>query len=78
MSKLLKTDVPNLLKDPSSGALINTDMAGLIAARARKRSTHRIDQLENEVAELRSSLVSQSNNVEEILNILQAQIGNNK
>lgn len=74
--QLLKTDIPHLLKDSASGALINTDKAALDAARARSRSSSRLDQVETDVAEIKCALDKNNENLEQILRLLHTKSGN--
>ena len=68
---LVKTNMPFLVKDSSSGAIINTNKAGLEAARARKRSMERIDKVELEVANLSAEMKMQSKSLEKIAELLE-------
>jgi hypothetical protein len=70
MNKLLKTDNEQFSKDPSSGALINTDMRAYQAALARKRNYNRIDSIEMQVANLHAEVKKTDNTLEEIKNLL--------
>jgi len=68
---LVKTNIPYLVKDTSSGAIINTNKAGLEAARARKKSMERIDKVELEVANLSAEMKMQSKSLEKIAELLE-------
>ena len=69
--RVVKTNVPYLVKDTSSGALINTNKAGLEAVRARKRSMERIDKVEMDVASLSVEMKQQSRALEKITLLLE-------
>ena len=62
-NKYLKTEVPHVVKDTKSGALLFTDNAALAAYKQEKRKTTQIDQtadrvkkLENDVFEIKEML----------------------
>ena len=63
MDKYIKTDVEGMVKDLTSGAILNVDNGGLDAYRRQKavlesaKSTNkRIDKLENDVGEIKQML----------------------
>ena len=63
MNKYNKTNVEGLVEDPVSGAILNTDNAGLYAYRRQKavleesrNSAKRIDKLENDIGEIKQML----------------------
>lgn len=68
---IIKTNVPYLVKDTSSGAIINTNKAGLEAVRARKKSMERIDKVELEVACLSAEMKQQSKALDKITQLLE-------
>ncbi len=76
-SKLLKTNVPYLLKDTASGAIINTNKARLEAVKARKKSLERIDKIEMDVTCLSVEIKQQSKNLEKITMLLEQVLSRN-
>ena len=63
MDKYIKTNVEGMVKDLTSGAILNVDNGGLDAYRRQKavlesaKSTNkRIDKLENDVGEIKQML----------------------
>jgi hypothetical protein len=70
MAKLIKTDNEQFQKDPSTGALINTDMRAYKAAVIRKRNYNRIDSIEMQVANLHAEVKKTDNTLEEIKGML--------
>ena len=61
--KYIKTDVPGLVKDKVSGAILNVDNAKLQAYKRQKRvmgnqadTKQRLDQLEGDVTEIKDML----------------------
>lgn len=63
MNKYVKTDVEGLVKDTASGAILNVDNARLAAYKKQKKafmessnSIKRIDQLENDIGEIKNML----------------------
>jgi hypothetical protein len=75
--KLLKTNVPYLLKDTASGAIINTNKARLEAVKARKKSLERIDKIEMDVTCLSVEIKQQSKNLEKITMLLEQVLSRN-
>ena len=62
-NKYLETDVPGLVKDPSSGAILNVDHAKLDAYRKqklffeeKKNDSARITKLENDIGSIKEML----------------------
>ena len=62
-NKYLKTEVPNVVKDPSSGALLYTDSAARAAYKEEQRRTakfnmtvDRVKKLESDVTEIKEML----------------------
>lgn len=51
-----KTDIQGVVKDQSSGALINTDDKKLNAYKTQKKLFRDVKMLQNEVVELREQL----------------------
>lgn len=74
---LVKTNVPYLVKDTNTGALINTNKAKLEAIKARKATIDRIDQLEIEVTTLTVELRQQNNTLDKISSLLQVMVDRN-
>ena len=63
MNKYLETDVPGLVKDPSSGAILNVDNAKLEAYKRQKKffeqkknDSDRINKLEGDIIEIKEML----------------------
>ena len=63
MNKYLETDVPGLVKDPNSGAILNIDNAKLEAYRKQKQffeqkknDSERITKLENDIGSIKEML----------------------
>jgi hypothetical protein len=61
--KYIKTDVPGLVKDRNSGAILSVDNAKLHAYKRQKRllstqvdANQRLDQLEGDVTEIKDML----------------------
>jgi hypothetical protein len=53
MTEYLKIeDAPDLIKDMSSGAVLNTNVQALEAYRRRREKLNKVDTLENKVASL--------------------------
>lgn len=63
---IVNTDDKDYLRDLSSKALINTNVKALEDYRARKNNAKRLDNLEKEVIDLKSSL----DNITTLLNQL--------
>jgi len=53
---LLQTEVTNIVKDPTSGALLNIDRSALDARRLRKKNSLKIENVEKEVSDIKSEL----------------------
>jgi hypothetical protein len=74
MAEIIKTDVPFLFKETNSGAIINTNKTALDAHRARKKKQQlkmqKVDQLENEIAEMKSQVQAQTKSLHEIQDVL--------
>lgn len=68
---IVKTNVPYLVKDTTTGAIINTNKAKLEAVKARKRSMERIDKVEIEVANLSVAMKQQSKTLDKIASLLE-------
>ena len=63
MDKYIKTNVDGLVKDASSGAILNVDNGSLEAYRRQKAvlesaksTTERIDKLENDIGDIKQML----------------------
>jgi len=54
--KMIKTDRKDLMKDPSSGAVINTNKSALDSYKLRKIQQKRIDSMAREIDIIKSSL----------------------
>ena len=74
---ILKTNVPYLIKDTGSGAIINTNKARLEAVKARKKSLERIDKIEMDVTCLSVEIKQQSKNLEKITMLLEQVLSRN-
>ena len=62
-NKYINTNVPGLVKDPVSGAILSVDNAKLLAYRQQKRlrrdqadTQDRLDKLEGDVSEIKDML----------------------
>lgn len=62
-NKYMETDVPGLVKDPNSGAILNVDNAKLDAYRKQKQffeqkknDSERITKLENDIGSIKEML----------------------
>ena len=60
MKEYVKTDVPNLVKDPTSGAILNTDLKALEAFRKKKAlsldTEKRLNKLESDLTFIKGAL----------------------
>ena len=57
MTEYLKIeDAPDLVKDTSSGAVLNTNVQALEAYRRRREKLNKVDTLENRVASLEDTI----------------------
>lgn len=57
MTEYLKIeDAPDLVKDTSSGAVLNTNVQALEAYRKRREKLNKVDTLENKVASLEDTI----------------------
>ena len=63
MNKYIQTDVPGLVKDPNSGAILNVDNNKLAAYKKQKEffeqrqnDSMRITKLENDIGEIKNML----------------------
>lgn len=57
MTEYLKIeDAPDLIKDTSSGAVLNTNVQALEAYRRRREKLNKVDTLENKVASLEETI----------------------
>ena len=74
MADIIKTNVPFLFKETSSGAIINTNKNALDGHKARKRKQQikmqKVDQLENEIAQMKSQVKAQTQTLHEIQDVL--------
>jgi hypothetical protein len=69
MKKLIPTDNPNFVKDSSSGALLNTNVAALEEYKQKRNMQNRINTLEGDVKSLNTKL-------DDVLNLLTKLVGN--
>jgi len=76
-SGIVKTNVPFMVKDMNSGAIINTNKAKLEAVKARKRSMERIDRVEQQVANLQAIMKDNSSQLERIAELLNKVVDRN-
>ncbi len=74
--KLIKTDNEQFSKDPSTGALINTDVRAYQAAITRKRNYNRIDSIEMQVANLHAEFKKTDETMNEIKSLLESILRN--
>jgi hypothetical protein len=56
IDKIVKTDVPGLCKDLSSGGLLNTNMDALIQYKKRKAHKNRFKELERKIEIIENKL----------------------
>lgn len=79
MSRVNKTNVPFLIKDNYSGAVLNTNVDALQAYKAKKKKLNeklsRIDKLEIEVLQMKTEIKSQSKDCTEIKSMLVQLLG---
>ena len=79
MSRVNKTNVPFLIKDNYSGAVLNTNVDALQAYKAKKKKLNeklsRIDKLEIEVLQMKTEIKSQSQDCQEIKSMLVQLLG---
>lgn len=54
--RYVKTNVPDLVKDKRSGAILNINNAKLEAYRKQKRSAERVDRLEEDLSSIKTML----------------------
>ena len=76
-SGIVKTNMPFMVKDMNSGAIINTNRAKLEAVKARKRSMERIDRVEQQVANLHAVMKDNSCQLARIAELLDKVIDRN-
>lgn len=76
-SGIVKTNVPYILKDMNSGALINTNRAKLEAVKARKKSMERLDRVEQQVANLHAVMKDNTCQLERIAELLNKVVDRN-
>jgi hypothetical protein len=79
MKNVTKTDIPFLVRDNMSGAVLNTNIEALEAYKARKAKLNarmsRIDQLEMDVIQIKADLKLCANNDKEIKDMLAQLLG---
>ena len=54
--KIVQTQAHGIVKDTSSGALLNTDRSALEARKLRKKNSLRVENVEQDVLEIKSEL----------------------
>lgn len=85
MAKVVKTNIPFLMKETHSGAIINTNKAALDAYKAKRKQNRAkmaaIDAMEQEIitvkAEIQMELNHQKHQLDEIKNMLASVLGKN-
>ncbi len=81
MERFTKTNVPGMVKDNGTGAIINTNREAFVAYKSRKakiiESNSRIDSIELTVANLQVELQKSDDKIDEIHSMLKAMVGNN-
>jgi len=79
MKNVTKTDIPFLVRDNMSGAVLNTNIQALEAYKARKAKLNarmsRIDQLEMDVIQIKADLKLCADNDKEIKDMLAQLLG---
>lgn len=79
MKNVTKTDIPFLVRDNMSGAVLNTNIEALDAYKARKAKLNarmsRIDQLEMDVIQIKADLKLCADNDKEIKDMLAQLLG---
>ena len=79
MKNVTKTDIPFLVRDNMSGAVLNTNIQALEAYKARKAKLNarmsRIDQLEMDVIQIKADLKLYADNDKEIKDMLAQLLG---
>jgi hypothetical protein len=56
--RYVKTNVPDLVKDKRSGAILNINNAKLEAYRKQKKSAERVDRLEEDLNSIKAMLLT--------------------
>tara|TARA_Y100001970_G_scaffold289724_1_gene420989 strand:- start:3954 stop:4208 length:255 start_codon:yes stop_codon:yes gene_type:complete len=76
-----KTNMPGMVKDHATGAILNTNKDAFVAYKSRKakimESNNRIDSIEMVVANLQVELQKSDDKITEIHSMLKAMVGNN-
>ena len=67
MNNIVATTVPGLVKDISTGAILNTDTEKLRAYKAQKKSLEKTESLENEINSLKVQMLSIEDKLNRIL-----------
>lgn len=79
MKNVTKTDIPFLVRDNMSGAVLNTNIEAFEAHKARKAKLNarmsRIDQLEMDVIQIKADLKLCADNDKEIKDMLAQLLG---
>jgi hypothetical protein len=79
MKNVTKTDIPFLVRDNMSGAVLNTNIEALEAYKAKKAKLNarmsRIDQLEMDVIQIKADLKLCADNDKEIKDMLAQLLG---
>ncbi len=78
--RLQPTNIPGLVKDNATGAVINTDIEGYkaykLAREKRIKSLERVDKLEMEVVSLKNTIKTQNGTLEEMSSMLKILVDN--
>ena len=70
MEKLLIENAPGWVKDPSSKAILNTDISALEQRKQNKTKTKQINSLEIDLSNVKSELNDLKTEIKDIKNIL--------
>lgn len=71
MSKFEKTSESNLVRDPSTGAILNTDLGAYAAIKAAREAKKAQNNLVSEVATLRNEINTLKADVNMIMGLLE-------
>tara|TARA_R110000822_G_scaffold3972_9_gene16985 strand:- start:532 stop:780 length:249 start_codon:yes stop_codon:yes gene_type:complete len=74
MAELIKTDIPHLVKESGSGAIINTNRDALRAYKAKKAKQQikmqKVDRLESEIQTMKAQVQAQTDTLHDIQFVL--------
>jgi hypothetical protein len=70
MEKLKVKDAPGWIKDPSSKAVLNTDLSALEQRKQNKKKINQINSLEGDLSNVKSELTELKSEIKDIKDIL--------